>query len=78
MDPKKKLKDMARTDVSKMKDYMAMTVEEARCAFRLETRMFQCRANMPTLYRRDLLCRACLPDSEGVSGGGGVEETQEH
>ena len=47
-----KLKDMANSDVSKSREYTCCSVQEYRMAFRLETRMFVCRANMPTLYRR--------------------------
>ena len=55
---------------------MSWSVEEARMAFRLQTRMLDCRANMPTKYRRDLVCRACRPDpSTGLEG---QEENQEH
>ena len=31
-------------------------------AFRLEVRQFDCRANMPTRYKRDLRCRTCGPE----------------
>ena len=52
-------------------------------AFRLETYQFDCRANMPTRYGRDLRCRACchLAGSVAVPGGPVQEshdETQEH
>ena len=45
-------------------------------AYRLQTRMFDCRANMPSRYKRDLVCRACWPDP--ASGQEGQEESQEH
>ena len=52
-------------------------------AFRLDTYQFDCRANIPTRYGRDLWCRACCPlaGSEAVPGGALQEEhdeTQEH
>ena len=52
-------------------------------AFRLDTYQFDCRANMPTRYGRDLRCRACGPlaGRQAVPGGAVQEEhdkTQEH
>ena len=43
-------------------------------SFRLETFQFDCRANMPTRYGRDLKCRGCSP---GLVGQEQVEEEQE-
>ena len=40
-------------------------------AFRLELYKFDCRANMPTRYGRDLRCRACGP-------GYGQQQQEEH
>ena len=54
-----KLKEMSNSDVSNRRKYTAWRLEECRMAYRLETRTFVCRANMPTLYNRDLTCRAC-------------------
>ena len=51
-----KLKDMANSDVSTRREYTSWGLLECRMAYRLETRMFVCRANMPTLYKRDLTC----------------------
>ena len=42
-------------------------------AFRLETFQFDCRANMPTRYGRDLRCRGCNP---GLQAGQGQEREQ--
>ena len=61
-----KLKEMANSDVSARREYTGWSVLECRMAFRLETKMFQCRANMPRMYNRDLVCRGCTPD--GISG----------
>ena len=60
----------------KAQDYVAWNVEDCRMAFRLQTRMLDCRANMPTRYQRDLICRACRPDP--TTGLEGQDETQEH
>ena len=57
-----KLKKMSQTDMSRRRDYMKWSVEEARMALRLETYMFDCRVNMPARYQRDLKCHACLLD----------------
>ena len=51
-----KLKEMANSDVSTRREYTSWGLLECRMAYRLETRMFVCRANMPTLYKRDLTC----------------------
>ena len=75
-----KLKDMSNSDVSKRREYTGWSVQECRMAFRLETRMFVCRANMPTLYKRDLTCRACTTaaDRDGPGPVTGPVEDQEH
>ena len=31
-------------------------------AFRLQNKMFDCRVNMPSRYKRDLMCRGCQGD----------------
>ena len=51
-------------------------VEECQMDFVLQTRMLDCRGNMPTRYRRDLTCRACQPDP--ATGLAGEDQTQEH
>ena len=38
--------------------------------------MFDCRANMPSRYKRDFKCRAYQPDP--ATGLEAVEETQDH
>ena len=57
----KKLEKMKTTDMRHRRNYTKLSVEECRMAFRLEVFQFECRANMPTKYRRDLRCRACGP-----------------
>ena len=59
---KEKLKEMAHCDLRTPQDYVSQSVEEAKMAFRLQTRLLDCRTNIPTKYRRDLICRACRPD----------------
>jgi hypothetical protein len=71
-----KLKDMANSDVSSRREYTSWNVEECRMAFRLETKMFVCRANMPTLYKRDLTCRSCMTETSQESAG--QMEDQDH
>ena len=70
----KKLEIMARSDMRKRKEYTKYGIEDCRMAFRLETFQFDCRANMPTRYGRDLKCRGCSP---GLVGQEQVEEEQE-
>ena len=57
----KKVEAMAQTDMRRRRDYTLYGVEDCRMAFRLETFQFDCRANMPTRYGRDLVYRACSP-----------------
>ena len=71
-----KLQEMANSDVSDRRAYTSWSVLECRMAYRLETRMFICRANMPTMFKRDLTCRACTPEAD--QGGAGPIEDQEH
>ena len=64
-----KLREMANSDMSTRREYTGWSLAECRMAYRLETHMFVCRANMPTLYRRDLTCRGCTPEaSPGAVG----------
>ena len=76
MEGKKKLKDLTKCDTRKAQVYVQWTVDECRMGYRLQTKMFDCRANMPSRYKRDLVCRACWPDP--ASGQEGQEETQDH
>ena len=78
-----KLRILANSDLRARRDYTQLCVEECRMAFRLDTYQFDCRANMPTRYGRDLRCRACGPlaGRQAVPGGAVQEEhdeTQEH
>ena len=73
---KKKLEALYKTDLRKEQEYVSWSLEECRMAFRLQNLMFDCRANMPTRYKRDLTCRACRPDP--AAGLDGHVETQEH
>ena len=67
---------MAKLDMRKAQEYTNWSVEECIMAYRLQTKMFNCRANMPCMYKRDLACRACTPDP--ATGLEGQDETQEH
>ena len=67
---------MANSDIRTRRAYTGWGLLECRMAFRLETRMFVCRANMPTLYKRDLTCRAWNPGAE--QGDAGPIEDQDH
>ena len=71
-----KLKCMARSDVRTRRSYTGWGLLECRMAYRLETEMFICRANMPSMFGRDLTCRACTPDAE--QGAAGPVEDQDH
>ena len=62
MSGKKKLEELSRCDLRRAQDYVGWRVEECRMAFRLQNKMFDCRVNMPTRYKRDLACRACRGD----------------
>ena len=73
---KGKLEDLMKCDTREAQEYVSWTVEECRMAYRLQTKMFDCRKNMPSRYRRDLQCRACRPDP--ASGQEGQEESQDH
>ena len=73
---KDKLLELSRCDVRVAQEYVKWTVEECRMGYRLQTRMFDSRANMPSRYGRDLVCRACRPDP--ATGQEGHEETQDH
>ena len=71
-----KLKEMANSDVSTRQAYTGWILLECRMAYSLETRMFVCRANMPTLYKRDLTFRAYTPGADQRVAG--PVEDQDH
>jgi hypothetical protein len=62
MSSKDKLKELSRCDTRVAQEYVRWRVEECRMAYRLQTNMFDCRANMPSRYKRDLKCRECRLD----------------
>ena len=72
-----KLKLMANSDISTRRESTGLGPLEYRMAYRLETKMFICRANMPTMFKRDLTCRGCTR-TWGRSGAGGPVEDQDH
>ena len=71
-----KLQELSQSDTRVPQEYVSLTVEEYRMAYRLQTKMFDCRANMPSRYKRDLMCRARQTDP--ASWQEGQEEKQEH
>ena len=73
---KVKLEELARADTRSAQQYVEWGVEECRMAYRLKTKMFDSRANMPGKYKRDLECRACRPNT--TIGQEIQEETQDH
>ena len=72
-----KLKVMKRTDMRERHLYIKFIVDEYRVAFQLEVHQYNCRANIPTRYKRDLQCRACGPDVGGHKVGEQAKEQNE-
>ena len=67
----RKLDDISDGDFRKMQGYMKHhNLEFSRMAFRLRTRQFRCRANMPKLYGDVLWCHSC---SSGPEDGPGAQ-----
>ena len=65
----KKLRERATSNILSRREYTGWSLAECSMACRLETKMFICRANMPSLYNRDLTCRNCTPGADiGVQG----------
>ena len=52
---KEKLQELSRCDIRMAQDYVQWTVGESRMECRLQTKMFDCQANMPSRYKRDLV-----------------------
>ena len=71
-----KLETMKRSDLRERRSYTKLSVEAARMAFRLEVYQFDCRANMPTRFGRDLRCRVCGPGSAQQQQG--EQQQEEH
>ena len=77
MTRKIKLEELCKSNVRQAHEYMGWGVEKCRIGFRLQTRMFDCRVNMPSRFQRDLAWRAC--SSDPTTGKAGKEdELQEH
>ena len=70
----KKVEIMARSDMRNRRKYTRYGIEDCLMAFRLETFQFDCRANMPNRYGRDLRCRGCNP---GLTGQGEEQKQQQ-
>ena len=62
--------------MTRRQEYTSWSLLECRMAHHLETLMFVCQDKMPTMYGRDLTCRACTPWA--ADGAVGPEEDQEH
>ena len=73
-----KLRVMSQTDMRERRFYTKYSVEEARMAFRLETFQFDCWANMPSRYGRDLRCRGCCPRAGGGEPDPAGADQEEH
>ena len=71
-----KVQEMSRSYISTRRLYTARSLNECQMAYRLEIKMFICRANMPKLYKRDLVCRSCTPEAD--NGASGPIEDQDH
>ena len=66
----RKLDNISDGNFTKMQEYMKHhSLEFCRMAFRLRTRQFRCRANMPKLYKDVLWCHACSAGPEDGPGG---------
>ena len=76
----RKLDAISDGDFTNMQEYMKHhSLEFTRMAFRLRTRQFRCRANMPKLYRDVLWCHSCSTGpEEGPGGGPAPTESQGH
>ena len=69
-----KLEQLARTDVRQVQEQVNWSVEECRMDFRLQTKMLDCRASMPSRYNRDLACRASPSNPDPATRLAGQEE----
>jgi hypothetical protein len=76
----RKLDAISDGDFTKMQGYMRhYNIEYSRMAFRLRTRQFRCRVNMPKLFRDILWCHSCSSGpEEGPGGGPAPAESQGH
>ena len=76
----RKLDSISDGDFTEMQGYMKhYNLEFSRMAFRLRTRQFRCRANMPKLYGDILWCHSCSAGPEDGPGGGPAPvESQGH
>ena len=76
----RKLDSISDGDFTEMQGYMKhYNLEFSRMAFRLRTRQFRCRANMPKLYGDILWCHSCSTGPEDGPGGGPAPvESQGH
>ena len=75
-----KLDDISNGDFRKTQPYMKeFSLEFCRMGFRLRTKQFRCRVNMPKLYGGVLWCHSCSTGPEdGPGGGPAPQESQAH
>ena len=75
-----KLDSIKNDDFRTAQDYMKNNcLEHCRMAFRLRTRQFVCRANMPRMYGGVLWCHNCSTAADqGPDGGMAPVESQQH
>ena len=59
-----KLERMKISDMRTRRSCTKWSIEMCRMAFMLECQQFDCRANMPNRYNRDLVCQACRPQRD--------------
>ena len=80
MKSKRKLDQITDGDFTKIQGYMKHhNMEFTRMAFRLRTRQFRCRANMPKLYGDVMWCHSCSTGpEEGPGGDPAPVESQGH
>ena len=75
-----KLEQIRNQDTQQIQSYMTnKSLEFCRLAFRLRTRQFVCRANMPKMFNNERWCHNCCGGAEdGPGGSESPAETQEH
>ena len=75
-----KLDDISNDDFRQTQSYMKHhSLEFCRMAFRLRTKQFRCRANMPKLFGDVLWCHSCSSsENEGPGGTPTPPESQHH
>ena len=75
-----KLDSVSDGDFRSIQPYMKnFSLESTRMGFRLRTKQFRCRVNMPKLFGNVLRCHSCSSGPEDGPGGGPAPlESQSH